>query len=99
MAARIVIVGLGIAALGPLTFWALAQFSQVMPGCVIGGSGGPAYGCTLMGVSFDWLITWATPIFVISFFTVPIGLLIAGAGVVSLVVKAARSRMPQEPRA
>lgn len=91
MAGRIVIAGLVIAALGPLTFGALAFFAQLMPGCVIGGSGGPAYGCTLIGVSFNWLITWVTPMFVISFFTVPIGTLIAGAGVVGLVVKAAHS--------
>jgi hypothetical protein len=99
VAGRIVIAGLVIAALGPLLFGALALFAQLMPGCVIGGSGGPAYGCTLIGVSFNWLITWATPMFVISFFTVPIGVLITVGGVVALIVKAARSGAWQEPMA
>lgn len=99
MAGRILIAGLAVAAFGPLVFGVLVLFSQLMPGCVIGGSGGPAYGCTLGGVGFNWLITWATPMFVISFFTVPIGVLIAGAGVVGLVVKAARPGKRQEPRA
>jgi hypothetical protein len=91
-AGLIVNVGLIIAAFGPLMFAALALFAQLMPGCVLGGSGGPAYGCTLIGVSFNWLISWATPMFVISFFTVPIGVLIAGAaGVIGLILKLTRS--------
>ena len=99
MAGRIVVAGVVVAAFGPLAFGVLAFFSQLMPGCVIGGSGGPAYGCMLVGVNFNWLITWATPMFVISFFSVPIGLVIAGAGAVGLFVKAVRSGTRQEPTA
>ena len=68
--------GLIIAGFCPAIFVLLALLSILIPGCVIGGSGGPAFGCHILGISFDWLITWATPAFVFSFFTVPIGVLV-----------------------
>jgi hypothetical protein len=91
VAGRITIAGLVIAAFGPLTLGLLMRFRQLMPNCVLGGSVGPTEGCTLLGVSFDWLISWATPMLFISFFTVPIGAVIASAGMVGLIVRAARS--------
>jgi hypothetical protein len=75
MAKTVIKVGLVVAGIFPSIFIVLVGLSALMPGCSLGGSGGPAFGCKLLGISFDWLIGWATPAFVISFFTVPIGLL------------------------
>ena len=98
MPLKVVIVGVVIAALGPMTFGALLLFAQSMPGCNIGGSGGPAGGCSLWGVSFDWLISWVTPFFVISFFTVPIGLLIAGVGFIAGIINSFRHNSKESSR-
>jgi hypothetical protein len=72
--------GLIIAAICPAVFIITAALSLLMPGCSLGGSGGPAGGCAVLGVSFNWLIGFATPAFVFSFFTVPIGLFIVFVG-------------------
>ena len=72
--------GVFIAAFFPLVFLLLAGISLLIPGCTIGGSGGPAFGCKVLGISLNWLITFATPAFVFSFFAVPIGLLICLIG-------------------
>ncbi len=72
--------GLIVAAICPAVFIVTAGLSSLMPGCSLGGSGGPAHGCAVLGISFDWLIGFATPAFVYSFFTVPIGLLICFIG-------------------
>jgi hypothetical protein len=77
---KVIKAGLLIAGIFPLVFLLLAGLSSLIPGCTIGGSGGPAFGCQVLGVGFDWLITWATPAFVFSIFTVPIGLLVALVG-------------------
>ena len=76
----IVRAGVFIAASFPVVFLLLAALSSLIPGCTIGGSGGPAFGCRVLGISIDWLVTFATPAFVFSFFTVPIGLLICLGG-------------------
>lgn len=98
MAGRTVIAGLIVAVAGPLIFGVLALLSLLMPECVLGGSGGPAYGCKLVGISFNWLISWATPVFVLSFFTVPAGLLIATGGAIGLLVKSLAARSPRDPK-
>ncbi len=54
---------------------------QFMPGC-IGGSSGPASGCTLFGLNLNWLVQLGTICFVGSFFALPLGLLIVLCGVV-----------------
>lgn len=98
MPLKVVIAGVVVAALCPMTFGALLLFAQSMPGCNIGGSGGPAGGCSLWGVSFNWLISWVTPLFVISFFTVPIGVLIAGVGFIAGIVNSFRSKSEEPNR-
>jgi hypothetical protein len=73
--------GLFVAGVFPAIFIILAVLSSLMPGCSIGGSGGPASGCFVLGISFNWLINFATLAALISIFTVPIGLLICFIGV------------------
>jgi len=80
MSNKTITVGLLIAAAFPLTFAVLAGLSSLIPGCVPGGSGGPAYGCLVFGISLNWLINFVTLTFVISFFSVPIGILICLVG-------------------
>jgi hypothetical protein len=64
----VVLVGFGAAAL--------------MPGCNVGGSGGPASGCYLFGaVNLNWLVDLGLVAFVGSFITVPVGLVILGLSV------------------
>jgi hypothetical protein len=77
---KIVRAGAFIAAIFPAVFLLLAGFSSLISGCTIGGSGRPAFGCKVLGISFNWLITFATPAFVFSFFTVPLGLLVCLVG-------------------
>jgi hypothetical protein len=72
----LLVLGAFIAVTGPLIVAALGALSTQLPGCSIGGSGGPAYGCRLAGTDIDALIGLVTPAFVISFFTVPAGLLL-----------------------
>lgn len=72
--------GVFIAVSCPLVFGVLTGLSLLIPGCVIGGSGGPAFGCQVLGISFNWLISWATPAFVFSFFSIPIGVLVGVVG-------------------
>lgn len=79
---------LAITAFFPLLFVLLAAFSQLMPGCSLGGSGGPAYGCSLFGIGFNWLVGLATPAFVISFFTVPLGVIFT---IVAFIVSVSKS--------
>jgi hypothetical protein len=95
MAAKIAIAGVVIALLPPLAFGALALFAHFIPGCSLGGSGGPAYGCSILGIGFNWLISWATPAFVISFFSIPIGMLVTVVGAVAAVVSG-RRKGPKE---
>jgi len=80
MTNKITKVGMFIAAVFPLAFVILAGLSALIPGCVPGGSGGPAYGCFVLGISLNWLINFVTLSFVISFFSVPIGLLVCLVG-------------------
>jgi hypothetical protein len=77
---KIVSAGVLIAALFPVVFLLLVGFSLLIPGCTLGGSGGPAFGCKVLGFSVNWLITLATSAFVFSFVTVPIGLFICFFG-------------------
>jgi len=78
----LVIVGLVIGGLCPLTTALLIGVSLLMPGCSLGGSGGPAYGCHVGSFSLDWLIGLVTPAFVLSFFTAPAGLLFCLVGAI-----------------
>lgn len=84
MSKKIIKVGFFIAGTFPAIFIVLAVLSALIPGCSLGGSGGPAFGCKVLSISFNWLIGFATPAFVISFFTVPIGLLILLIGAIWL---------------
>lgn len=68
--------GLIVAGICPVVFFALAGLSSLLPGCVPGGSGGPAFGCYFLSMNLNWLISFVTPAFTFSFFTVPIGLLL-----------------------
>ena len=92
MSRKIAIFGAATAAFFPFAFLILALFAQAIPGCVIGGSGEPAYGCAIWGLSFNWLITWATPAFASSFFTVPLGLLLLLVGGSSALFERRRAR-------
>ena len=50
-----------------------------MPGC-IGGSSGPAAGCILFGLNFNWLVQLGTVCFLGTFFAVPLGVLVILCG-------------------
>jgi hypothetical protein len=76
----LLVLGAIVALAGPMLFMVLGGLSAQLPGCVIGGSGGPAYGCRLAGFDIDGLIGLVTPAFVISFITVPAGLLLVLLG-------------------
>lgn len=72
--------GLILAGLFPMLAVLLLGLGAIIPGCNLGGSGGPASGCDLIGVDFSGLVGLGTYAFVISFFTVPLGGLIALIG-------------------
>jgi hypothetical protein len=68
--------------------------TSFMPGCT-GGSSGPASGCVVAGVSFNWFVQLATLAFLASFVTVPVGVLAILSGVAMHFLKAReRTRRP-----
>lgn len=63
----------------PLSFGIGLALSVFMPNCEWAASA-PAGGCFLFGINLNWLITVSTVAFVGSFFSIPLGLLIAFIG-------------------
>ncbi|MES3024547.1 MAG: hypothetical protein V4857_23510 [Pseudomonadota bacterium] len=72
--------GLILAGLFPIIAFIILSLGSLLPGCNLGGSGGPASGCQLIGIDISALIGFGTTAFVLSFFAVPIGLIIAVIG-------------------
>lgn len=72
--------GFILAGLFPLLALLLLGLGALIPGCNLGGSGGPASGCNLIGADVSPLVGLGTYAFVISFLTVPLGGLIALIG-------------------
>lgn len=68
----ILIAGLVIGAFFPLLVL-LGGITHDLMGCSGGGSSGPVGGCRFLGIEFNLIAAMATPAFVASFFTVPIG--------------------------
>jgi len=91
MPRRIVIAGLLVALVCPAIAAVGLWSTHFMPGCT-GGSSGPASGCLLAGVSFNWLVQLATLAVLASFVTVPVGALITLCGVATLLLKARKQR-------
>ena len=91
MLRRIVIAGLLVALVCPAIAAVGLWSTHFMPSCT-GGSSGPASGCLLAGVSFNWLVQLSTPAFLASFVTVPVGALIALCGVATLLLRARKHR-------
>jgi len=91
MPRRIVIAGLLITLVCPAIAAVGLWSTHFMPGCT-GGSSGPASGCFLAGVSFNWLVQLSTLAFLASFVTVPVGALITLCGVATLLLKARKQR-------
>lgn len=73
--------GLILAGLFPLLAVLVLGLGSIIPGCSIGGSSGPAAGCRLIGFDISDLITFGTLAVIVSFFTVPLGAIIACIGV------------------
>jgi len=73
--------GLLAAVLLPVFAGLLLGLASLMPGCHGGGSSGSAMaGCTLGGFSFNGLLELLTPAILLSFVTVPVGLLLCLIG-------------------
>jgi len=71
----LLVLGAVIAAAGP-ALAALSGLASQLPSCSAGISGGPAHGCRLAGVDIDGLVSLLLPAFLLSFVTVPAGLLL-----------------------
>lgn len=67
--------GLILAFIGPVVTAVGIAAHQHM-GCSGGGSSGPVSGCHIYGFEFNFFASLAAPAFVISFFAVPLGLLL-----------------------
>jgi len=91
MPRRIVIAGLLIGLVCPAIAAAGLWSMHFTPGCT-GGSSGPASGCYLVGVNFNWFVQLATLAFLASFFTAPVGALVTLCGVVMLLLNARKHR-------
>jgi len=83
---RIFVSGLAIAAFFPAVS-AFGLAAHELMGCHGGGSSGPVGGCRMFGVEFNGFAAVATPAFVASFFTVPIGVLVCIVGLVAMLVR------------
>lgn len=74
--------GLILAASGPaITLFGFA--AHELMGCSGGGSSGPVSGCHIFGFEFNFFASLATPAFLLSFFAVPLGLLLCLIGAIS----------------
>lgn len=71
----LLVLGAVIAAAGP-ALALLSGLASQLPSCSAGVSGGPAQGCRLAGVDIDGLVGLLLPAFLLSFATVPAGLLL-----------------------
>lgn len=91
MARRVIVGGLLLSLVFPAIAAVGVWSMPFMPGCT-GGSSGPAAGCYLAGISFNWLVQLATVALLASFFTVPLGLLVALCGVSTLFLHARKER-------
>ena len=76
-------VGIAVAVLFPLIA-AVGLFAHGLMVCSGGGSSGPVAGCHIVGLEMNFPANLATPAFVISFFTVPIGFVIGIVGLVKM---------------
>jgi hypothetical protein len=91
MPRKVVIAGLVFTVACPLVAAVGLWLSQFMPGCT-GGSSGPAAGCYLHGVNFNWFVHLATLAFLGSFFAVPLGLVVTLIGTVMLLLANRKAR-------
>ena len=76
-------VGIAVALLFPL-ITAVGLIAHGLMGCSGGGSSGPVGGCRILGLAMNFPANLATPAFVISFFTVPVGFVIGIVGLVKM---------------
>ena len=83
------VTGLILAVIGPAVTVCGLTAHQLM-GCSGGGSSGPASGCHIFGIEFNFFAALAMPAFVISFFSVPLGLLLCILGAISNAFSSSR---------
>lgn len=89
MGSRLFIAGVLLAIFFPLVS-AITGALHMLMGCSGGGSSGPVGGCSLLGLQFNFPANLATPAAVVSFVTVPLGLLLCILGLIVMAVSAWR---------
>lgn len=85
MGRKLLIAGVVVGLLFPALF-IVGMIAHWAMGCTGGGSSGPVHGCHVLGLKFNFIAAMATPAFVASFFTVPIGILLATVGGIASVI-------------
>src|SRR3954471_647864 len=91
MGSRVFIAGVVIAVLFPV-LTAIGLGAHSLMGCSGGGSSGPVADCHLLGLAFNFPANLATPVFLASFFAVPLGVLLCVCGLLTVAMSARRHR-------